>query len=303
MKTKQSYIFLSAKNMLAAALLGLVMSVPGLANAEYNFTTIDPPGSIETFANANSTNAIAGEYVDVSNKRHGFLLRNNIYTAFDVPGADYTQVNGINANGSITGTYRDVTPTPPHLGVHAFFLNNGVLTTLDPPESIRTQGGFINAQGQAVGAYRSGDQKRHGFIWKKGKYSSFNVPDDDPVLGTVPFGINDLGQIVGSYVDAIDGFRHGFLLSKGVYTSLDVPGAANFTVAEGINNAGQIVGFFLDADFNRHGFVLSDGVYTTIDVPDAIETGVFSINAQGKIVGFYVDVDGVTHGYVGTPTH
>ena len=103
-------------------------------------------------------------------------------------------------------------------------------------------------------------------------------------------GINDPGQVVGTYVDA-DGNRHGFLLSKGLYTTLDVPGAA-FTVAQGINNAGTIVGLYVDGDGNQHGFVLSKGVYTTIDVPNSTATAVFSINAQGAIVGSYDDADG-----------
>jgi uncharacterized membrane protein len=133
-----------------------------------------------------------------------------------------------------------------------------------------------------------------------------NVPGDCGIAackfgGTVAFGINDPGQVVGDYVDTKT-VRHGFLLSQGVYTTLDFPGAS-LTVAEGINNAGVIVGVYLDAVGNQHGFVLSQDVYATVDVlPNSPGTQVNSINAQGVIVGFYVDVNGVTHGFVGTPT-
>jgi len=116
-------------------------------------------------------------------------------------------------------------------------------------------------------------------------------------LGPWPSGINDLGQVVGTYVDT-SGARHGFLLSKGVYTTLDVPDAA-FTVAEGINNAGQIVGLYLGADGNVYGFSYTNGVYTTVGIPAITDTEVYSINAKSEIAGTYWDADDVTHGFIG----
>ncbi len=294
MRTKQN---MTAKNTLTAMTLGLILSIPSLANAAFTFTTIDAPGSIATFVNANSTHAIAGEYDDENGNTHGFILSNGVYTVIDVPGAaGYSSVNGINASGHITGTYLDDTPSRTS---HAYFYNNSVLTTLDPPGSSRSQGGFLNAQSQVVGTYRDSSDKRHGFLWDKGVYATGNVPGGPPVFDTIAFGINDQGQIVGDYVDAGEK-RHGFLLSNGTYTTLDVPGAT-LTVAEGINNAGQIVGLYIDADEREHGFILDNGVYTTIDVPDSTASAIYSINAEGEIVGFYEDANGVAHGYVGTP--
>jgi probable HAF family extracellular repeat protein len=245
MKTKQSYIFLSAKNMLAAALLGLVMSVPGLANAEYNFTTIDVPGSTGAGCVGNSTHAISGEYYrDVNFEDfHGFVLSKGVFTFIDVPGAVGTGIYGISANGLLAGTYDDGTR------LHAFFRSKkGVVTTLDPPGSIRSEGYKLNAQGQVVGYYRDPSNKRHAFTWDKGVYTTFNVPGDHPVNGTGAFGINDRGQVVGWYHEdngnpAVPGNRHGFLLSEGVYTTIDPPVTAPANAAAtGINNAGQIVG-------------------------------------------------------------
>lgn len=282
------------RNITAAMTLGLVLIIPGLANAAFTFTPIDAPGSVATFANANSTDAIAGEYDDENGNTHGFILKNGAYTVIDVPGAaGYSSVNGINANNHITGTYLDGSPSHTF---HAYFYNNSVLTTLDPPGSNRSEGGFLNEQDQTVGTYRDSSDKRHGFFWDKGVYATGNVP---PALDTIAFGINDRGQIVGDYVDT-EGKRHGFLLSNGTYTTLDVPGAT-LTVAEGINNAGQIVGLYIDADKHQHGFMLENGVYTTVDVPDSSASAIYSINAQGEIVGFYEDANGVAHGYVGTP--
>jgi hypothetical protein len=285
--------------------IAIMLSVPQLANAEsYNFTTIDVPDSLGTSVNGNSTTTIVGGYSDQDEMGHGFLLKKGVYTTIDVdnvPNVIATDLNGVNANGEMTGTYILST------GTWAFFRSkDGVITTLEPPGSIRSQGGFINAQGQAVGAYRSADQKRHGFIWKNGFFTTINVPNDYPTWGSTLLGINDHGQVVGSYVDENGDAnnsnvnRHGFLLSNGSYTTLDVPNSL-FTVAEGINNAGQIGGLYFDIDSNRHGFVLTKSTYTTVDVPDAIATSVYSINSKGEISGSYTDKYGKDHGFIGTP--
>jgi probable HAF family extracellular repeat protein len=282
---------------LAAVAFGLLLSVPGLTQAQYRFSTIDVPGATATAANGNSTHEIAGQFDDADGNTHGFVLNKDVFTTINVPGAVNTAINGINAPGKLAGTWDDGT-TP-----HAFFDNNGYFTTLYPPGSIRSQGGFINSQGQVVGTYRDATQKRHGFIWRNGAFTTFNVPGDDPVLGTVALGINDIGEVVGDYVTASDGDRHGFLRSsKGDFTTFDVPGA-DITVGEGINNAGTIVGAYV-ANGTTHGFVLNNGVvFTTVDVPDAQETQINSINAKGEIVGFYNDSSGVQHGFLGVPAN
>jgi probable HAF family extracellular repeat protein len=282
---------------LPAVVLGLLLllGVPGLARAQYVFTQIDMPEATATYANGNSTHAIAGEFDDEDGNTHGFVLSKGAFTQFDAPGADgYTSVNGINAKGDRSGIY--------FAGDRYFgyFWSKGVFTTLDPPGSNFSVAEFLNARGQVVGYSRHDLEPRHGFVWRNGVFTTIDAPGAGP-RGTRLFGINDPGQVVGAYADA-DNHLHGFLLSKGVYTTLDAPGSEDgSTVAQGINNAGQIVGLYANADGVSHGFVLSDGVYTTIDVPGSLWTEVYSINAKGEIVGVYEDADGVDHGFQGTP--
>jgi uncharacterized membrane protein len=210
----------------------------------------------------------------------------------------YTQINGIAANGQLVGTYEDA------IGRHAFFWG-GSFIPLNPPGSERSQGGFLNARGQVVGAYRDNkaappNNKRHGYIWYKGTFTTFNVPNDHSMFGTVPQGINDRGDIVGSYVDMQGILRLGFLRRQGTYTTLRVS-ANNFTVASGTNNSGTVVGSYGNRGANggpEHGFVWKNGVYTTVDVPEAKTTSIGSINAQGEIAGWYIDAEGVQHGFV-----
>jgi len=285
--------------LLASAAFGLLLGTPCVADAQqYAFTQIDVPGATETAVNGNSNTAVVGQFDD-ANGTHGFILRKGTFTTVDIPKASNTRLNGINAAGSFTGTYDD-----PSAGRQfAFVWRNGVFTRLDPAGSIHSQGGFLNAQGEVVGGYKvpgGTDGRRRAFFWRNGVFTTID-PFPNPTVGPVAFGINDKGQIVGTYQDA-DSHRHGFLLSKGNYTILDVPGAGNSTVAEGINNAGQIVGLYFGTDGTNHGFVLIDDVYTTVDLPGSTSTAIFSINAKGEIAGRFSDAGGF-HGFIGTPVH
>ena len=65
----------------AAVAIGLVgLGIPGLARAEFNFTTIDVPGSNGTAANGNSTHEIAGQFEDSAVHTHGFVLNGGVST-------------------------------------------------------------------------------------------------------------------------------------------------------------------------------------------------------------------------------
>ena len=137
--------------------------------------------------------------------------------------------------------------------------------------------------------------RRHGFIWSNGTFTTFSVPGDGPGFGTRAFGINDFGEVVGDYGTGQVPF-HGFLRSStGDFTTFDVPGVVQ-TTGEGINNAGTIVGFYIEVQGPPHGFVLKNGVFMTVDVPNSSNTAINSINANGQIVGSYDDSNG-THGF------
>lgn len=70
-------------------------------------------------------------------------------------------------------------------------------------------------------------------------FTTLDVPGS---LATLPAGINNAGQIVGSYLDPHGG-RHGFMLSSGSYATLDPPGS-NSTFLQGVNDTDQIVGYY-----------------------------------------------------------
>jgi uncharacterized membrane protein len=292
----------------AAVALSLLLSVPVLAQVQYRFSTIDVPGATRSEANGNSTREIAGDFDVVVNgvtHTHGFVLNKGVFTTIDAPGAEGgTVINGINVFGWLAGTSFDASGA-----AHAFFENKGYFTPLNPPFSSQSQAGFINTLGQVAGSYldRSENLRSRGFIWRNGTFITFREPDDEATGGTVAFGINDFGEVVGAYRGAIDLNRHGFLRGrKGDFKPFDVP-KADRTVGEGINDFGTIVGFYRDkATQLFHGFLLNKGDFTTVDVPDpisghALQTEAQSINAKGEIVGVYIDSIGEQHGFLAIP--
>src|SRR6202008_539750 len=93
-------------------------------------------------------------------------------------------------------------------------------------------------------------------------YTTFDDPLNTSGDGTLASGINDKGQIVGTYADASG--VHGFLLSGGSSPTLNSALAQQYTIASGINGAGQIVGIYFSNHFGHaglHGFLYNKGVY------------------------------------------
>jgi probable HAF family extracellular repeat protein len=102
-----------------------------------------------------------------------------------------------------------------------------------------------------------------GFLYDSGTYTTLNNP---LATGTTSaYGINDAGQIVGSYVDGTG--IHGFVYSNGSYSTINNPLNPNNTVLYGINNAGQVVGQYGGANGIMQGFLYSNGTFTTLQDP------------------------------------
>ncbi len=103
-------------------------------------------------------------------------------------------------------------------------------------------------------------------------FTTLDVPGAS-YLGTLTFGINDAGQIVGYFYKNTG--IHGFPYSGGRFTTIDVPGAVFATdarYARGINDAGQIVGYFFN-DTGLHSFLAISDLSLSLGDPTACGCG------------------------------
>ena len=126
-------------------------------------------------------------------------------------------------------------------------------------------------------------------------FTTLSVADAMPsYFGTRAFGINDSGQVVGTYTSASGLQCFVFDQTSASYTTFNDPVSSTGTIAQGINASGQVVGYipFLATD----RIILRDpasGTFTTI----ASQAGqaypsATGINDAGQILGYYTDTIG-----------
>jgi len=225
--------------------LGIDPANPGQPITSHGFLrqqgvlrVIDPPNSLSTVINGiNNRGDIVGAYTTDNEVWHGFVLQQNVFTRFDAPGdggfeGDMTTLGLINDRGDIIGF---------GLGRHGFngyfTLQHGVFNGVSFPFNANPLG--LNNSGDIVGYYTDANGfTTHGFVLRNGVFTTVDKPGAN---STLLRGLNDHGEIVGSY---FDGNFHGFLLRGDAFTPLDVPvGVA--TDPWGMNNGGQVVGDYL----------------------------------------------------------
>ncbi len=139
-----------------------------------------------------------------------------------------------------------------------------------------------------------------------GQTYTYSVFDPPGAIFTTVTGMNNAGQIVGSYTDAKG--IHNFLRSAdgSTYTTIDFVGATpGSTTIGAINNVGQIAGTFVDPStgYTRCYLGKADGSsFTPFDLPDfGPGGGPRGLNDSGEISGGIVEVDTIGSGFLRTP--
>jgi probable HAF family extracellular repeat protein len=309
----QSVQSVRALALAALALGGLAAIACPAAKADtgYSYTTLDDPNATagsegtELFG-INDSGQVIGEYLD-----SGYGLGSSfVYTPG--PGGGFTNIadplatgetllRGINDAGEIVGNYDSGNTS---IG---FLDSGGVFSNIsDPLASAGTSGTVVDAisnSGDIIGTYFTGSstlETEHEFEDVGGVYTTIDALIPEPNDAELN-GINDAGEIVGSYYDSAIGNDDSFLSAGGVITPISVP-MAEYTYAYGINDAGDVVGDFDTPGGSSGGFVYADGSYTTLNYPLAASfgTNASGINNAGEVVGLYV-TPGIYHGYLATP--
>jgi len=251
---------------------------------------------------------------------------------------DFTSPVRINNHGDIVGSCETAPGDPSNKLVGFIRDKNGHFTFLDVPGADGTEAFGINDRGAVVGQYfiplisgASGFARFHGFLWRKGKFETIDIPLDNSV--TILLGINKKQQIIGAYftyepVPNEVSEWHGFVYDNGNFTPLNFPGSA-WAYPLDINNEGQVLGVYDTSVGGFQGgpsepegghFIFDDDKFFKVGlppVPAGSELAFFDVNGmndEGQLVGFYTtrELCGdpepfacniTTQGFIATPRH
>jgi len=267
-------------------------------------TTFDYPGTgnSTTPYGINNRGDIAGDYLDASNVRRGFVrLSNGHFSAPIVEPNDtgnFTRGRGINIARTIDGDFFNVADN----SYHGFILTGSTFTQFDIGPGLSTDLYGINDAGDFVGAYGSTVQPNQAFVNIAGTTTVITIPG---AYDAGASAINNLNQVAGTYSTNSGLLQHGFFRASGgsLGFPIDFPGAT-ITSLNGINDRGLMVGRYNFADAIDHGFLLkSPNTFISFDYPGATGTSFNGINKNGLISGRYTDAGGLRHGFVAQVSH
>ncbi len=182
-------------------------------------TIIEYPGSFHSFATGiNNQGQIVGFYRETAWDffAHGFLFDHGVYTSFDFPDGFSTFPSDINDKGEIVGHWWKVEQ---HLisqlrGFHGynsggFILENGVYIDYDVPGyEFGSLLSGVNSKGAVTGSLYSSAVDIAGFVDDGRTRTIVQFPSS---TYTIPIGINDRGQVVGSYIVPGQSITRGFI--------------------------------------------------------------------------------------------
>jgi uncharacterized membrane protein len=212
-----------------------VMQAAPFVPLNYTLTTIDVPGSTNTFIyGINNNDQLVGAYTDNTGAQHGFLDTNGAFTTLPfVP-------TGINNVGQIVGLS----------GNNLLLDTNGIITEIALTVLPRFDGlpyymgdriVKINDLGQIVGNYNDQYFGIRGFLYTNGEFTLLPAADPTYEENITAHGINNAGQTLLTVVYEA-GFGN-YVYQNGQYTTrvLDCSGCA-FVSGTALNNIGQALG-------------------------------------------------------------
>jgi len=167
-----------------------------------SFSTFDVPGATDTVGRGlNNIAQIVGDYAGTEGSRHGFLLSGGAYKVVEYPKSAASGASSVNDAGAIVGTAGD------NAAAHGFLMSGDTFTVIRFPGNAYTSVSGINNHGDVVGQIDSTQPPFRGFRRTAG---AFDLIDFSSVATAWEArGINDLGTIVGSFVDR-DGRIRGY---------------------------------------------------------------------------------------------
>ena len=309
------------KKQIAAVLAAGMLAGPmlALAQTEYDYQTIDYPGTTDTqvFGISDRGDVVGNGFPVPDSFPFVYHAKDGAFTdVAPIAGFDETSVIGISDSGVLVGSVLDeFLLRESGLIIH----KDGSATVFDHPDAFSfTQARGVNNDGLVTGFRDDVNGFGIGFIYNP---EADTFTDLNPTsFFTIAQGINSQGEVVGSsnFLDANDPcpglgnpfLRYGWLrATDGTVTYFAVNGS--HTSARDISDEGSIVGFVFDPNDGKFkGFKVElDGsqcqsitvaASDLIEFPGAETTFLQGIKNSGAIVGSY-DGPSNSHGFIATP--
>ncbi len=198
------------------------------------------------------------------------------YASLKFPGATLTTASGINNSNVIVGYYYDS-----QYFVHGYIYRSGAYSAVNFPGATMTEVLGINDNADIVGMYQMpGTLNFHGFLRHNGVFSKINDPSAK--IGTMAYGINNAGTIVGTYDN-----QQGFVYENGGYRTFNAPqlaGEPHQTQLNGISNVGVIVGQVFTGGIWR-GFWIAGNSVHYVQPASSVDSQANGINGRGDVAG------------------
>ncbi len=228
---------------------------------------------------------------------HAFLWSDGVMTDLGTLGGPSSAATAINDQGHVVGWSE--TFSPGYLAVHPFLwtpaagmVDLGVVSPFYDNKAIS-----INNRDQVMGASFYYGVQMDGFFWTpEGGIQDLGGLGGG---GTAPFGMNDLGQIVG-YSATPTFCCHAVLWTPGSGLE-DLGSLGGQSAAVAINDRSHIAGQSGDAEGFLHAVFWADGHMSDLGRMGASGTSSSSINAFDQVAGV-IDHDTYQEGFVWSPS-
>ena len=271
-----------------------VQDEPVGISGNYTFETIDVPG-VEFLAVTASSDFedYAGYTLDPeTGKEVAFTLIDGNFERHDFLGSQKTHFYALGNNGLAAGHYQDSDGL-----YHGVILENGELQQYDFPGAVQTEiYGYSDSTGAMTGNFTDASGVRRGF-------SGDEIIEYPGATETYATFVNDVGNVVGSYVDA-EGIYHVYVRGPGgSFATLDIPVGSDpeYFFLQGINNALIAVGRARAVGDVPRTYAGNPIGLQELKFPGSVSTEGWNVNQDGSIVGHYDSADGRRHGFIARP--
>ncbi|MEO8662305.1 MAG: hypothetical protein ABI693_27830 [Bryobacteraceae bacterium] len=242
-----------------------------LAAQNYTITDLGRASQVTAINRFTEITGIAGN--------HAFLSNGVNRIDLGTLGGEYSQGQGINSFGTVTGYSTQIDGT-----YRAFRYSKGQMRNIGTLGGDYSVGYAINDAGQIAGSSLTANNFTRAFLWTNGQMIDLGtLGGNDPGWTTSAAGIDTAGNVVGySYLPSGD--FHGFLYTAGTMHDLGTLGGS-WSQASAINDAEQITGqAYLPGNGKAHAFFYSNGTMTDLGAFRQYSSGL-AISSTGVVVG------------------